>query len=299
MPTENQQLAARSYQKQFKELLTAVFKKQAHFSDMLVGGSVEVLDGVAHNKTAFSVKTSDIPFVLGEKYNTDPNVAFKAGTSNTTRFGERTEIIYTDVDVPYDWEWTFHEGIDRHTVNNDLQAALADRLELQSQAKVRLFDKKLGLFASKNAGHTEALADYTPDNVLKLFNTLSKHFNNIEAIGTRVAKVNSDLYNAIVDHPLMNTAKASKVNIDENNLIKFKGFTIEEVPDALFVTGEVCYAYVTGMVKQFTGINTTRTIESEDFDGIALQGAGKAGEFMLDDNKPAMVKVTKTVTPGV
>ena len=29
----------------------------------------------------------------------------------------------------------------------------------------------------------------------------------------------------------------------------------------------------------------------EDFDGVALQGAGKAGEFILDDNKKAVAKI--------
>lgn len=61
----------------------------------------------------------------------------------------------------------------------------------------------------------------------------------------------------------------------------------------MFQSGEVCYAYITGVGKAFTGINTARTIESEDFDGVALQGAGKAGEFILVDNKKAVVKVTK------
>ena len=44
--------------------------------------------------------------------------------------------------------------------------------------------------------------------------------------------------------------------------------------------------------KHLLGINTARTIESEDFDGVALQGAGKAGEFIPNDNKKAVVKVS-------
>ncbi len=32
----------------------------------------------------------------------------------------------------------------------------------------------------------------------------------------------------------------------------------------------------------------------EDDDGVALQGAGKAGEFIPNDNKKAVVKVTIT-----
>jgi len=51
-----------------------------------------------------------------------------------------------------------------------------------------------------------------------------------------------------------------------------------------------------GIGKAFTGINTARTIESEDFDGVALQGAGKAGEFILPDNKKAVVKAVLAET---
>lgn len=291
MPTANQDLAARSYQKQFKQLLQAVFRKQSYFGDFF-GGEIEALDGVQHNATAFSVKTSDIPVVVGT-YNKGANVAFGTGTGNTTRFGERTEIIYTDTDVPYTWEWKFHEGIDRHTVNNDLSAAIADRLDLQAQAKVQKFNAQHSAFISSVAEHEEELAGFTADAILALFNKLSAYYVNIEAIGTKVAAVNTELYNAIVDHPLVTTGKNSNVNIDENGILKFKGFQINETPDTMFQADEYAYIYIQGVGKAFTGINTARTIESEDFDGVALQGAGKAGEFILDDNKKAVAKVVK------
>ena len=287
----NNDQKARSYQLEFKKMLEVVFKKQSYFADFF-GGGIETLDGVQENETAFYVKTSDIPVVVGAAYNKDANTAFGTGTGKSTRFGERTEIIYTNTPVKYSWGWVFHEGIDRHTVNNDFSAAVADRLELQARAKTEKFNAAHGAFISASAGHTEALASYSADNVLALFNALSKYFTNIEAVGTRKAKVNSDLYNAIVDHPLMTTAKASSANIDTNSVVKFKGFEIEEVPEALLGENECCYAYIAGVGKAFTGINTARTIESEDFDGIALQGAGKAGEFILPDNKKAVVKVT-------
>ncbi|MGC4019205.1 MAG: hypothetical protein QM793_08300 [Muricomes sp.] len=295
MSTANQNSAARSYQKQFRQLLQAVFKKQSYFADFF-GGSIEALDGVQHNAVAFSVKTSNIPVVVGTAYNKGTNVSFGPGTGNSTRFGQRTEIIYTDTDVPYTWEWVFHEGIDRHTVNNDISAAVADRLDLQAQAKVQKFNTQHSGFISSVAGHEETLADYTADKVLALFNALSAYYVNIEAIGIKVAAVNTELYNAIVDHPLVTTGKNSSVNIDENGILRFKGFQIKETPDTLFQTGECAYIYVQNVGKAFTGINTARTIESEDFDGVALQGAGKAGEFILDDNKKAVVKV-KTVKP--
>ena len=288
---DNNDLPVREYQKDFKKLLQAVFKKQAYFADFF-GGGIEALDGVQHNKTAFSVKTSDIPVVVGEAYNKGENVAMGSGTGSTSRFGNRTEIIYTDTDVEYSWGWNFHEGIDRHTVNNNLEAAVADRLELQARAKTQRFNVKHGAFISSVAGMTVALSGYTADAVLALFNKLSKYYNNIQAVGTRKAKVTSDLYNAIVDHPLMTSAKGSSANIDENGVAKFKGFLIEEVPDEMFAEGECCYTYIAGVGKAFTGINTARTIESEDFDGVALQGAGKAGEYILPDNKKAVCKVT-------
>lgn len=287
---DNNGLPARSYQLEFKRLLQAVFKKQSYFADFF-GGSIEAMDGIQENETAFYVKTSDIPCVCGTGYDKTATKAFGTGTGNSSRFGSRTEIIYTNTPAKYTWGWNFHEGIDRHTVNNDFAAAIADRLELQARAKTKAFNDAHGKFISQNAGHSETLLDYTDDNVLALFNALSKYYNNIEAVGTKRAKVCADLYNAIVDHRLTTTSKGSVANIDENGVVKFKGFLIEEVPDDLFQTGEVAYVYIDGVGKAFTGINTARTIESEDFDGVALQGAGKAGEFILPDNKKAVCKV--------
>ena len=195
--------------------------------------------------------------------------------------------------MPYTWEWVFHEGIDRHTVNQDFQVAVADRLDLQAQAKVAKFNAQHSAFISSVAGKTEQIADYSEQSVLLLFNALSAYFTNIEAVGTKVAKVTPELYNAIVDHPAATIVKQSSANVDTNTILMFKGFVIEELPETMFQAGEVCYAYITGVGKAFTGINTARTIESEDFDGVALQGAGKAGEFILEDNKKAVVKVTK------
>lgn len=288
---DNNGLAARSYQMEFRRLLQAVFARQSYFADFF-GGGLEAIDGVQENETAFYVKTSDIPVVVGTGYDKTATKAFGTGTGNSSRFGNRTEIIYTNTPAKYTWGWSFHEGIDRHTVNNDFDAAVADRLELQARAKTQAFNAAHGKFISQSAGHTENLADYSADNVLALFNALGKYFNNLEAVGTRRAKVNSDLYNAIVDHPLNTTAKQSTVNMDEGSVTRFKGFLIQEVPDSLFQSGECCYAYIEGVGKAFTGINTTRTVESEDFDGVALQGAGRAGEFILPDNKAAVCKVT-------
>ncbi len=288
---ENNNSSVRTYQKDFKGLLQAVFKKQAYFADFFTGG-LEALDGVQHNETAFYVKTSDIPVVFGEGYKTEAATAMGAGTSAGSRFGERTEIIYTDTPVNYSWGWNFHEGIDRHTVNNNFEAAVADRLDLQAQAKTQRFNYQHSKFIAENAGKTEALTSYGADDVLALFNKLAAYYINIHAIGEKVAKVGADLYNAIVDHPLTTTGKNSAARIDDNGILRFKGFTIECVPSDVLQENVVAYVYIRGVGKAFTGINTARTVESEDFDGVALQGAGKAGEYIPEDNKKAVVKVT-------
>ncbi|EJC3744240.1 phage capsid protein [Enterococcus faecium] len=291
MAGENNNQTVRSYQKEFKALLQAVYKKQAYFSEFF-GGKLEALDGVTNNQTAFYIKTSDIPVVVGAEYNKEENVGFGTGTGNSTRFGNRTEIIYVDTPANYTWEWTYHEGIDRHTVNADFTGAIADRLDLQAQAKVQRFDDKGGAFISSIADKTIELEAVTADNLTKLFNDLSTTYTNLETVGTKMAWVKPAIYNALVDHPLTTTAKSSNTNVDENGIFKFKGFIIKEVPDAKFQEGELAYTSIVSVGKQFTGINTSRTIESEDFDGVALQGAGKAGEFILPANKKAVMKVT-------
>lgn len=288
MATTNQMMNVRVYSLQFKQLLQAVFGKQAYFRDFF-GGSIEALDGISDTKKAFTVKTSDIPVAINE-YSTDKNTAFGTGTANTTRFGNRKEIIYTDTDVEYSWNWAFHEGIDRFTVNNDFNAAVADRLDLQAQEKVAQFNKHHGKFISDSAGKTLKLATQDAAGVLALFNEAHKYFVNSEVKSNLAwtAKVTPDVWNLIVDQPLTTTGKHSTVNIDTNGVARYKGFVIQEVPEALFQENEVAYFYPVGVGMAFTGINTARTIESEDFDGVALQGAGKAGEFILDDNKKAV-----------
>lgn len=303
---DNNNQSARSYALEFKELLQAVFAVKSYFGDFFAGG-LEALDGIQEKDLAFSVKTSDVACVVNTgtlpddpAYNTDKNVAFGTGTANSSRFGERTEVIYTNTNVPYTWDWCVHEGIDRHTVNNDFDVAVADRLELQAKKKVAAFNAKHAAFISASAGHNiTASAKITAANVADIFNELHAWFVNkgVEA-SLWVAKVNSDVYGAIIDSGLMVTSKGGTVSEDDQIVDRFKGFTIEEVPADLFGTNEAIYAYAVGVGKAFTGIETTRTIEAIDFDGVALQGAGKAGEWILPDNKQAVVKVTVPAGDG-
>lgn len=282
---------SRIYEKEFKELLAAVFGVKGYFADLFSGG-LEAIDGVRESENAFYVKTSNIPVSIQE-YDTDLK-AFGEQTDTSNRFGPRTEVIYTDIPVPYTWTWAIHEGIDRHTVNNDFDVAVADRLDLQAQAKVNKFNHKQGEFIDANATNIETAAQVTKENVGDVFNKINKALVNAGAVGTKIAKVTPDVYAAIVDSGLATTAKNSDVDIKEGTVLKFKGFEIEEIPEDLFGTNEVIFAYIAGIAKAFTGINTVRTIESEAFDGVALQGSGKAGEYIPEANRKAVYKVTVT-----
>lgn len=292
MTTNNNNLPARQYMPQYAQLLATVFQARAAFGDVF--SPMQTLDGVQSNSKAFSVKTNATPVVVGT-YSTGANDGgFGTGAGAASRFGAMTEVVYSDTDVDYDYTLAIHEGLDRYTVNNDLNAAVADRLNLNSAAQVRQMNTAHGTFLSTNAGHSEALADYTDANVITLFNDLNKYFINSEVNADVKAYVVPDLYNALVDLAMNTTAKNSSVSIDTNGIVKFKGFAIEETPDQYFATGDIAYLAPNGIVIPFVGISTTRTIESTAFDGVELQAAAKGGTFMLDDNKVALAKVTMT-----
>ena len=309
---DNGNSPVRIYSKQFMGLMAAVFNVQAHFRD-LFAGDLETIDGISENATAFSVKTSDIASAITtgtvsaagaytNGYSQNANVAFGSGTGKSTRFGERTEIIYKDIDVPYSWNWTFHEGIDRHTVNNDFDGTIAERLDKQAQAKVAIMNGIHGAYISSVAKKTINASGISDATAKTIFNDASKYFVNINAVGTKVAKVCPDLWNAIIDSGLATTAKGSSVNIDQNEVKMFKGFVLEQIPDSDFakttvaIEGtdtqcpDIAYFYVQNIGKAYLGISTSRTIESEDFDGVALQGAGKGGQWVSNDNQKAIVK---------
>lgn len=284
MATNNNNLPARTYTKQFAQLMQTVFGVQSVFAPTF--GELQALDGVQNNATAFSVKTNNVPVVVGE-YSTDAATAMGAGTGNSTRFGERKEIIYTDTDVPYEFNWAMHEGLDRFTVNNDLNAAVADRLNLQAQAKVRMFNTKLGAALIAAAASVSGNDLGEVDDVNAIFETAVEKYTNLEVVVPVRAYVTAAVYNAIIDHNLVTSQKGSAVNIDENGIVRFRDIIITKVPEK-YMGGKAIIFTPDNIGRAFTGIVTTRTIESEDFDGVALQGAGKAGSFILDDNKKAI-----------
>lgn len=273
MATENNNLPVRTYQKQFIGLMQTVFGVQSTFTPTF--GGLQALDGIQNNAIAFSVKANDVPVAVGN-YNTDPNVAFGTGTSNSNRFGPMKEIIYSDIDVPYSFGWSFNEGIDQLTVNTDLNSAVADRLNLQAQAKTRLFNGKLGAYLVDSAA-----ADLgAVDDVNKVFEEASERYTDLEVVVPVRAYVTAEVYNSIIDHQLVTSAKGSAVNIDENGIVRFRDIVITKTPTRYMAGKSIIFA-PDNIGRAFTGINVVRTIQSENFAGVALQGAGKALNYSL------------------
>lgn len=288
MATENNDLPVRLYQKQFIGLMQTVFGVQSTFTPTF--GALQAIDGVQNNAIAFSVKANDVPVAVGT-YNTDPNVAFGTGTSKSNRFGPMQEIIYGDIDVPYSFGWSFNEGIDQLTVNNDLNAAVADRLNLQAQAKTRMFNSKLGAYLVASAA-----ADLgAVDDVNKVFEAASERYTDLEVVVPVRAYVTAEVYNAIIDHQLVTSSKGSAVNIDENGIVRFRDIIVTKTPTR-YMAGKAIIFSPDNIGRAFTGINVVRTIQSENFAGVALQGAGKAGQWISDDNRQAIFTAGTSTT---
>ncbi|MFP7243607.1 phage capsid protein, partial [Pediococcus pentosaceus] len=68
MTTNNNNQPLRTYDKKFAGMIPTIFSAKAYFAEVF--GALQALDGVQNNKTAFSVKTNDVPVVIGT-YNTD------------------------------------------------------------------------------------------------------------------------------------------------------------------------------------------------------------------------------------
>ncbi|WP_438467949.1 phage capsid protein [Streptococcus pluranimalium] len=289
----NQNNPVRRYEKQYAGILQTVFGVKSAFTGAL--SAIQVLDGVQENAKAFSVKTNNTPVVIGTYKTGENDGGFGDGSGANSRFGNLTEIKYENTDVEYDYTLTIHEGLDRYTVNNDLNAAVADRLKLQSEAQTRQMNTKIGKFLSDAAGQTEALADFTEEQVKALFNKVSAYYINTEVTAPVAIYLRPELYNAIIDMTANTSAKGSSVSIDNNGLARYKGFALVETPAQYFQEGTLAVFSPDGIVIPFVGISTARTIEATEFDGVKLQAAAKGGTYILDDNKKAVVKVTGTV----
>lgn len=275
-------MAIKLYTKQFVETLPVLYKAKSHFINSFNG--LDVLDGITHSETAFSVKVSDMDVVVND-YDTD--IAIDAG-----RLGEMKEIISTNVDVPYEATKAINEGLDMVTINDDIDAVVAERMEKQEQAIVKLIDNSIGKALSEGAGLT-LTGDLDEAGVIKTFNDANDHFtdNEIDDEAVKRAYVTSEVYNFLVDSGLASAGKGSSVNMDTNTLFMFKDFVLAKTPAGRFNGTDNVLFVVDNIGKAFAGINEYRALdEHPEFFGTALQALVKFGSYIPKVNGNAIVK---------
>ena len=285
-------MAIKYFTKQYAGILPSLFETKAPFLRVF-GGALQVKADAEYNENFMDLKITDTDVTI-QAYSTDAATAFGAGTGKSNRFGERKEVKSVDATVKWEAPLAIHEGIDKFTVNDIPEQVVAERLALHAVAWAGHVNKFLGKAISGNASATLtgklSEADVT-------FAAAHKAFVNNKMSSTiaKVAFVTADVYNFLIDSSLAKTDKNSSVNIDEQSLYKFKGFELVELPDDQFETGENIYFTAIGIGVAGVGIEVARALDSEDFNGVALQGAGKYAKYIPEKNKKAIIKAKLTV----
>lgn len=280
------------FTKQYAGILPNLFETKAPFLRVF-GGTLQVKADAEYNDNFMDLKILDTDVTI-QAYSTDANTAFGTGTGNTNRFGTRKEVKSVDATVKWEAPLAIHEGIDKFTVNDIPEQVVAERLALHAVAWAGHVNKFLGKAISGNASATLtgklSEADVTFAAAHKAFVN-----NKVSSTIAKVAFVTADVYNFLIDSNLAKTDKNSSVNVDEQTLYKFKGFELVELPDDQFETGENIYFTAIGIGVAGVGIEVARALDSEDFNGVALQGAGKYAKYIPEKNKKAIIKAKLTV----
>lgn len=286
-------MAIKIFTEQYAGLLADVFKKKQHFLNTF-GGKLQVKDGITNSDEFMKLKISDTDVVI-QKYDMGENVAFGTGTGSTNRFGNRKEIKSVDATVKYEAPLAIHEGVDNFTVNDNADQVIAERSGLHAEAWTEELNKLLSKAISDNAGETLTGA-LKEDDVVKAFNDAHKKFVNNKVTSDIAwnAYVNADVYSMIVDSKLATTAKHSGADVDNNEILKFKGFNIVELADEYFEKGEQIYFAADNIGVVGVGIEVYRVLDSEDFAGVAIQSAAKYGKYIPEKNKKAIIKAKLT-----
>lgn len=282
-------MSTKIYTKNYMAMLAKITESRSRFLRSF-GGKIQIYDGVADSDTMLHLKVNNTKAVI-KKYDKGENVGFGTGTGSTNRFGQRLEIKSIDLTVPYEAPIAIHEGIDNVTVNDVPDKVVAERLEENALAQTEYINELLAKALSDNASET-LTGQMTEEGVTKTFAAARKKFvnNKISKSIAWVAYVTSDVYDFLIDSKLATTAKNSSANIDEQSLYKFKGFVLEETPDEYFQEGEQVMFAVDGVGIVGVGLQIVRTIDADDFYGVAIQGAGKYGKYIADENKVGILK---------
>lgn len=291
-------MAIKLYTKQYAGMLPELFAKKSAFLRAF-GGTIQTIQGAEAKSDFLDLKTTDTDVVI-QAYSTDAATAFGAGTGNTNRFGVRKEVKSTDTQVPFDTPLSIHEGIDSFTVNDIPEQVVAERLALHAVAWAEHYDGIMSALLSTSASATLTTTELSEAGVTAAFAEARKTFvnNGVSNSIAWVAYLTADVYNFLIDSKLATTDKNSSVNVDTQTMYKFKGFELVELPDAKFQTGENAYFVADGVGVAGVAIPVARTMDSEDFAGVALQAAGKLGKYIPDKNKKAILKAKLVVPAG-
>lgn len=291
-------MAIKLYTKQYAGMLPELFAKKSAFLRAF-GGTIQTLQGAEADANFLNLKTTDTDVVI-QAYSTGAAVAFGAGTGNTNRFGVRKEVKSTDTQVPFDTPLSIHEGIDNFTVNDIPEQVVAERLALHAVAWSEKYDGVMSAAISSSASATLTETRLSEGGVTNAFAEAHKKFvnNGVSNSIAWVAYLTADVYNFLIDSKLATTDKNSSVNVDTQTMYKFKGFELVELPDAKFQTGENAYFVADGVGVAGVAIPVARTMDSEDFAGVALQAAGKLGKYIPDKNKKAILKAKLVAIPA-
>lgn len=292
MATNNLDRPALAFEKRFLRVLPSVFAIRRKFGRAFM--DLQVLDGIAENKTAMTVKTNDMAVIVNE-YN---QTAIVDAKDSNNRFGKLQEVIYTNTDVEYDVPLSTNILIDITTVNNDLDVAVAEQLIRAAEKYTVDMNVADGEFFSDNAGITKTIADFSDEETELVLNELAAEYINLEVAVDVTMYVRPDLYGALVDSRLASTGKNSSVSIDRNGIYWFKGFRVEAVPAQYFEGDDVAYLVPDGIALPFIGISMARAIQDSKYAGLILQTLSKGGRFVLDDNKKAIAKISLTEVSG-
>ena len=291
-------MAIKLYTKQYAGMLPELFAKKSAFLRAF-GGTIQTLQGAEADANFLNLKTTDTDVVI-QAYSTDAAVAFGAGTGSTNRFGVRKEVKSTDTQVPFDTPLSIHEGIDNFTVNDIPEQVVAERLALHAVAWAEHYDGIMSALLSTSASATLTTTELSEAGVTAAFAEARKTFvnNGVSNSIAWVSYLTADVYNFLIDSKLATTDKNSSVNVDTQTMYKFKGFELVELPDAKFQTGENAYFVADGVGVAGVAIPVARTMDSEDFAGVALQAAGKLGKYIPDKNKKAILKAKLVAIPA-
>ncbi|MGF3141262.1 capsid protein [Facklamia sp. P13064] len=281
------------YTQNFVKILPDIYAVKSLFLSTF-GGALQVKDGVSETDKFMELKTIDADVTI-QDYSTDANVGFLTGTGNTTRFGPRKEIKAVNSQIEYEAPLAIHEGIDNMTVNENPQRVIAERLAKHAEAWTEHINAFLSKALSDAASET-LTGELTEGGVAKVFSEAHAKFvnNKVDTALVKRAYVSPAVFNLIMESKLTTTAKHSSADIDNNTITKFKGFVIEELADSYFQSGENVMFAVDNVGVVGVGVHVARTYESEDFAGVALQGAAKYAKHIPEKNNKGILKATLT-----